>query len=48
MIVERDSELEGFLPWPESFYRKILGGVLLLSLSFLFIPFVGYLSDLLW
>ena len=48
MIVERDSELEDFVTWPEEFYRKVLVRVLMLSLSFLFIPFVGYLSYLLW
>ncbi len=47
MIIEKNPELENFT-WPEELYRKVLVGVLMLSLSFLFIPFVGYLSYLLW
>ena len=48
MIVERDSELEDFVSWPEEFYRKVLGRMLLLSFTFILIPLAGYISYLLW
>ena len=48
MIVERDSELEDCVSWPEDFYRKVLGRMLLLSFTFMLILLAGYISCLLW
>ncbi len=45
MLLKKHLESEDFLPWPESFYRKILTSLMLLSSGLIVLALVNYIGN---